>query len=257
MGLSLREIKLAGLLLVIAIIAYVVSRAGATPEPQIRTDFPPVTLSKQPIIEQPIKQDELDAVKQSNNKIAIAELLDLDRVPIEDIKGFGYGAIPILTELYLETDNNRKKSRIASVFWRLGWKSPEIEEALIADLDTDDPSLKIQVQWGIARSSQSDIVIDKLIHNLKNDSSALVRDKAACALASDFVHISPTQRVELLRGLVSGLSSDISQVRRSSIQALSIQTGQTKGFVPNASLEYRKQSIKVWVDWLNEYQQSL
>ncbi len=200
---------------------------------------------------------ELDPDTQSRNKNAIDALLALDRIPVEDIEHFGYSAIPILTELYRESADTRKKSRIAHVFWRLGWQSTEIEDALMDDLDAKDPYLKVQVQWGIAKSTQSNKVIEKLLHNLENDPSPFVRDKAACALASDFVHISPEQRLNIISGLIGGLSNEIKQVRSSSILALKIHTGQTKGFVAADTLSNRNKSIERWNLWLTEYEQNL
>jgi hypothetical protein len=206
------------------------------------------------------KQPELSVLTPGayeSNKQAIKALMDMKTRPIQDIKEYGYGAIPILTELYKEAESNREKSKIADVFWRLGWKSPQIEEALMGDLDSTDEGLKINVQWGIAKSTQSSEVINKLLYNLEYDSSALVRDKAACALASDFIHISPEQRIVILRGLIKGLSNDIQQVRNSSILALAIQTGQRKGFVATADADSRTESITVWHEWLDEYERNI
>lgn len=191
------------------------------------------------------------------NKEAIEEILAIKNIPVDEIESFGYGAIPILTELYSEAESNSEKSRIAWVFWRLGWKSPEIEQAMAADLESNDANLKVWVQWGIAKSTQSSEVINKLVYNLENDPSPFVRDKAACALASDFIHISPSQRLIILKGLVAGLDNEILQVRKSSLQALQIQTGQSKGFVPTAEEAERAQSIAEWNQWLEEYEQSL
>lgn len=191
------------------------------------------------------------------NKEAIKDVLAEKNIPVHEIEHFGYGAIPILVELYSEAQTNLEKSRIAWVFWRLGWKSPEIEHAMAADLESDDANLKVWVQWGIAKSTQSSEVINKLVYNLENDPSPFVRDKAACALASDFIHISPSQRLIILKGLVAGLDNEILQVRKSSLQALQIQTGQSKGFVPNADEQARAESIAEWHKWLEEYEQSL
>lgn len=191
------------------------------------------------------------------NKGAIKKLLDQKDIPLEEIETFGYDAIPFLTELYAEADNNLDKSRIAWVFWRLGWKSTEIEQALLPDLDTSDANFKVWVQWGIAKSTQSDEVINKLLFNLENDPSPFVRDKAACALASDFIHISPTQRITILRGLVDGLSNETQQIRGSSIQALLVQTGQTKNYVATADVSSRAQAIDVWEEWVDEYERNL
>lgn len=209
------------------------------------------------VVNETHKQPAWSPEETNANKAALREILAQSPISFSDIRHFGYAAIPILTELYAEAESNSQKAKIASVFWRLGWKSPAIEAALMDDLDSEDAGLKVQVQWGIAKSSSSDKVIKKLLYNLENDQSPFVRDKAACALASDFIHISATQRLMLLRGLVDGLDNDIHQVRASSIQALQIQTGQTKGFYANASAGQRAAAIKEWLDWLDEYQASL
>jgi len=210
-----------------------------------------------PVIE---KQDDLrkiDPQAYARNKQFIKNLLTKENKPVKEIKDYGYRAIPILTELYNEAESNREKIIIADLFWRLGWNSPEIEKTLIKDLDTDDQGLKINVQWGIAKSTQSDIVIEKILYSSIHDPNPIVRDKASCALASDFIHISPSQRIKLLRGLVEGLSSDIHQVRNSSILALKIQTGQTKGFTAADNIKSRKKSIDKWHVWLDEYQKHI
>jgi len=193
----------------------------------------------------------------ATNKQTIKNILAQRNTPLDDIQHFGYGAIAILTELYKESSSNSEKAKIASIFWRLGWKSQEIEETLMPDLDADDDYLKVQAQWGIAKSTVNSDVISKLLDNLENDPSPFVRDKAACALASDFIHISPAQKIQILRGLVEGLNSEITQVRASSILALKVRTGQTKGFVAGADIESRLQSIKTWGEWVDEYERSI
>jgi len=194
---------------------------------------------------------------QNANKRAITQILAIKDIPAQDIEHFGYAAIPILTELYQEAETNLDKSRIAWVFWKLGWKSAEIEKALMSDLDSSDANLKVWVQWGIAKSSDNSEVIEKLLYNMERDTSSFVRDKAACALASDFVHISPSQRVTILRGLIKGLSNDTQQVRASSIQALKVQTGQTKNYVASADIGSRARAINEWSEWLNDYERNL
>ena len=49
----------------------------------------------------------------------------------------------------------------------------------------------------------------KLCGSCFNDSNALFRDKAACALAYDQIHLTDEQKVQLYEGLISGLSSKI------------------------------------------------
>jgi hypothetical protein len=47
------------------------------------------------------------------------------------------------------------------------------------------------------------------------------------------------------------------QVRGIAIQALRIQTGQDKGFQPDADEEERRRSIDRWTIWLGEYEKNL
>ena len=84
------------------------------------------------------------------------------------------------------------------------------------------------MQWALGRVSSEDKVVDTLLGIMRNDHTELFRDKAACALAYDQIHLSDTQKVDLYAGLIGGLDDRKPQVRKISIQALKIHTGQTR-----------------------------
>jgi hypothetical protein len=74
---------------------------------------------------------------------------------------------------------------------------------------------------------------------MRTDRNPLFRDKAACALASDQIHLTPGQRVAQFEGLIDALGDLEPQVRAIAIQALKILTGQTKDYRPGASPDQR------------------
>jgi HEAT repeat protein len=135
--------------------------------------------------------------------------------------------------------------------------SEEAEEALMRDVHTGNPDLRLAVQYALGRVSDAPEVVDTLLDTLQNDGNPLFRDKAACALAYDQVHLNPAQKVRVYEGLIQALSSPMAQVRAVSIQALSILTGQTKGFHYLLDEERRERSIAMWEKWLEEYRGKL
>ncbi|MFP5288681.1 MAG: hypothetical protein ACLGI9_23290, partial [Thermoanaerobaculia bacterium] len=64
-------------------------------------------------------------------------------------------------------------------------------------------------------------------------------------------------KVRVFEGLIAALSNPKSQVRAVSIQALSILTGQTKGFHALYPEDRRERSIAMWQSWLEEYRAKL
>jgi hypothetical protein len=100
-------------------------------------------------------------------------------------------------------------------------------------------------------------VVDTLIANMRRDPNPLFRDKAACALANDQIHLSEPQKVRLFAALIEALRDDKLDVRNIALTALQIHTGQTKGFNPAASPADREQKIKVWQTWLAQYRAGL
>jgi hypothetical protein len=123
----------------------------------------------------------------------------------------------------------------------------------MADVHTQNQTLRLQVQWALGRVSADLDVVDVLLDNMRNDANPLFRDKAACALAYDQIHLSEKQKVRLFEGLINSLNDPKSDVRSISALALSIHTGQTKGFEANAPQAKRDAAIREWRKWLDEY----
>lgn len=177
-------------------------------------------------------------------------------VQTEQLRALGQGVLPVMAQIYTTSDE-AGRTRIASTFYQLGWPSQEAYQALIQDIRTTNPDLRLQVQWALGRVSGEDQVVETLLGIMRNDKSALFRDKAACALAYDQVHLTERQKADLYSGLIDGLGDSKPQVRKISIQALKIHTGQTKGFSPTASKSQRARSVQEWREWLTEYRANL
>jgi len=172
------------------------------------------------------------------------------------VQAMGRGALPELVRLYTQSPP-QERATIAQVFYSLGWKSEEAKRALMADAHTTDQGLRLQVQWALGRVSDDPAVVDVLLDNMQNDPVPLFRDKAACALAYDQVHLSPAQKLRLFEGLVHALEDPKPQVRQVALQALSILTQQTKGFEPNGAPQARSAAVEAWKRWLAEYRANL
>lgn len=175
---------------------------------------------------------------------------------IDAIKSIGPSVIPYIMDLYSE-GNDKQKSNLASLLWRLGWPSEDAAMLLLRDIKTPHESLRINVQYALGTLSSNPIVVQSLLDNMRHDENPLLRDKAACALANDQVYLTMRQTYPLLRGLVDGLSDSKAQVRKISIKALKIHTGQTMGFVAHADAQARNEAIYRWQAWLDEYQRAL
>lgn len=175
----------------------------------------------------------------------------------EALRPEGEALLPRLARLYESTAAPRERAQIARVFYQLGWTSPEAKRVLMADVRTPDPELRLEVQWALGRVSADADVVDVLLYNMRHDASPLFRDKAACALAYDQIHLAPEQKVRLLDGLIGALDDPTPQVRQISLQALQILTGQTKGYQPQSSRERRLAAIEEWQRWLAEYRSQL
>src|SRR5688572_15301128 len=154
------------------------------------------------------------------------------------LRALGPEVMAPLAELYRGADVERRAA-IAALFYGLGWESKAAEEALFEDLHTDDRNLRLQVQWALGRVSGERAVVRSLLAIMRNDPNALFRDKAACALASDQIHLDERERGELLSGLVAALEDENAQVRRIAAKALQIQTGQKKGYQADADAARR------------------
>ena len=174
----------------------------------------------------------------------------------KQVQAMGPGVLPPLARLYASS-SERERATIAHVFYQLGWKSPEAKRVLMADVHTQDQTLRLQVQWALGRVSDDPDVVDVLLENMQRDPVPLFRDKAACALASDQIHLVPAQKLRLFEGLIQSLDSENPQVRQIALQALQILTGQTKGFQPGAEPETRRRAVEEWKQWLAEYRSNL
>jgi HEAT repeat protein len=180
-------------------------------------------------------------------------------VEAEDAAGLrtlGPAAIPAMAWLY-ELSDEPQRTRIASLFYQIGIKSEAAERALMRDVHTRNPDLRLAVQYALGRVSDDPEVIATLLDTLQNDRNPLFRDKAACALAYDQIHLTEEQKVRVYEGLIQALSNPEPQVRAISIQALSILTGQTKGYHHLYPEERRERSIALWQKWLEDYRASL
>jgi hypothetical protein len=193
----------------------------------------------------------LQALSQTPVSMAKVQVLVSQR-NISGLKELGTGVLPLMAQLYASSDPARK-ANIAEIFYQLGWKSPDAKRVLMQDVHTQDENLRLQVQWALGRVSSDTDVVEVLLSNMRNDGNPLFRDKAACALAYDQIHLTERQKVRLYEGLIQGLSDPKLDVRQISLLALSIQTGQTKNFDANAPLAQREVSVQEWKRWLAEY----
>ncbi len=169
-----------------------------------------------------------------------------------ELRTIGPEAIPALLFLY-ETGDDPLRVQLAGMFHELAWPSPLVESALLRDIETKNVELRLAVFYALGRVSSDPEVVEMLLDILQHDPNPLLRDKAACALAYDQVHLKePRQKVRLYAGLIRALSSTEQQVQALAIQALSILTGETKGFHPAFPPERQQRSIEMWERWLNE-----
>jgi hypothetical protein len=175
---------------------------------------------------------------------------------VDELKKLGPGVLPVMARLY-ESSNEAERTNIAETFYRLGWKSEEAKRVLMKDVHTQNQYLRLQVQWALGRVSNDVDVVEVLLSNMQSDSNPLFRDKAACALAYDQIHLTEKQKVRLYQGLIQSLRDSKPDVRRIALLALSIQTGQTKNFNPDAPADQREASIREWEKWLEEYKSNL
>ena len=171
---------------------------------------------------------------------------------VEGLKALGKDALPVMARIY-ESSTPDERAGIAELFYKIGWTSADAKRVLLKDVHTQNQQLRIQAQWALGRVSGDDDVVDVLLANMQNDPNPLFRDKAACALAEDQIHLSPQGRRRLYEGLIFARDDPKGQVRQIALQALQILTGQTKGFQSGASAEDRQRSVGLWKQWLNDY----
>jgi HEAT repeat protein len=171
---------------------------------------------------------------------------------LEGLRALGPDAVPALVFLY-ETGDDAQRLQLAQAFHELAWPSPAVERALMGDVRSKNVELRLAVYYALGRVSNDPAVVETLLDILQNDPNPLLRDKAACALAYDQVHLKePQEKVRLYEGLIQALSSPERQVQALAIQALSILTGETKGFHPAFPPERQQRSIDLWQRWLDE-----
>lgn len=174
----------------------------------------------------------------------------------EGIRAIGPEAIPALVFHY-ETGTDPLRLQIAQLFQDLAWPSPDVERALMNDIRVQNVELRLAVFYALGRVSSDPEVVAALLDTMQNDPNPLFRDKAACALAYDQIHLQEPQKVQLYAGLIQALSSPEQQVQALAIQALSILTGQTKGFHPAFPPDRQQRSIEMWERWLTEVKAGL
>ncbi len=172
------------------------------------------------------------------------------------LKTYGEKAIGGLLQLY-ESGDDALKQRVANALYFLGIKSEPAREVLMKDAHTANESLRISVQYALGRISRDESIVQMLLDNMRSGPSLLVRDKAACALTYDQIHLTEKQRVILYEGLVNALQDDKDDVRRIALLSLQIQTGQTKGYNPDASVGEREVSVQPWKQWVAEYRKNI
>jgi len=202
-------------------------------------------------------------ISASFNKLSFGKQIDTEELNnyissynINAIKKLGPDVMPILSNLYLDSNVNQKRV-IANIFYQLKFKSEEAKNALMQDVKTDNENLRISVQYALGRVSSDEEVVEALLDNMQHDNNAYFRDKAACALAYDQIHLTDEEKFSLYEGLIKGLSSSNRQIRSIAIKALKIHTGQSKGFKVNGTARNQSESLRKWHEWLDEYKSNL
>jgi HEAT repeat protein len=180
----------------------------------------------------------------------------LDREAYQELKPYGAATIEPLLTLY-QAGNVETRRRVANALYSLSIESDQARKVLMQDVHTPDQQLRLAVQWALGRVSNDADVVRTLLDNMQHDPNPLFRDKAACALAYDQVHLTEFQRLLLFEGLVHALEDDKEDVRHIALLALQIHTGQTKGFQPQASLSVRQLGVQQWQAWVAEYRANL
>ncbi len=183
-----------------------------------------------------------------------------DLVAAQDVEGLrrhGESVVPHLIALYRRGDQ-AERANLAWLFYHLGYRSEALREVLWNDLDSRHPDLRIWAQYAVGRVSDREEVVDRLFEIMRRDGEKfLFRDKAACGLAYDQIHLSDRQRARLFLLLVGALADPDPTTRRLAIQVLQVHTGQTKGYDADAPLAERQRSMEVWARWLNELRANL
>ncbi len=180
----------------------------------------------------------------------------LEREAYPELKPHGAATIDPLLALY-QTGDVETRRRVANALYSLSIKSEQARQLLMQDIHTPHQQLRLAVQWAVGRVSNDAEVVRTLLGNMQHDPNPLFRDKAACALAYDQVHLTEHQRLLLFEGLVRALEDDKTDVRNIALLALQIHTGQTKGFQPHAPLAERQLGVQQWKAWVTAYRENL
>ena len=180
----------------------------------------------------------------------------LDQWDYDALAAHGPEAMPILIELYREAGTDRRTA-IAHAFYRLGLRSEEAKELLMADAKSLDEDLRIAAQYALGRVSDDPAIVDLLVDNLQTGFNPLVRDKAACGLAYDQIHLDDRQKARLFRKMIELLDSPNQETRWLAIRVLQVHTGQLKGFFPQWPEERRVAAVERWKRWIEEYEANL
>ena len=175
---------------------------------------------------------------------------------LEILRARGPAVLPQLVSLYRES-RPHERAAVARAFYGLGWKSEEAKQVLLADLATQDVELRLQAQWALGRVSADPEVVDRLFANMEKDPNLLFRDKSACALANDQIHLDPQARLAMMRRVVERLESSDPETRSLAVRILQVWTGQAKGFLPGAPPEHRAAAVARWRLWLVDYERSM
>lgn len=181
----------------------------------------------------------------------------LDRHEYNSLKYQGPGVVDDLVRLYQSTSDPEKKASIAIAFYVLGQKSEKARVALLADAHTLHEQLRIRVQWALGRVSNDDVVVDTLLDTMRRDPNPLFRDKAACGLASDQIHLTEPQKYGLYQRLIALLDDPNFETRDFAIRILQIHTGQRRGYHAALPEEVRRERTERWRQWLEEYRAAL
>ena len=175
---------------------------------------------------------------------------------VEALRAIGPRALPHLVQRYRAAPED-ERAQIAETFYQLGWESAEAKAALMKDIGTRNRALRLQVQWALGRVSDDADVVTTLARIMQTDDNPLFRDKAACALAYDQIHLTETQKVRLYELVIKALRDPKPDVRNIAALVLKIHLGQTKGYDPNGPQEAREKAVRAWERWLAEYASNL
>jgi hypothetical protein len=205
--------------------------------------------TSRPPTEHPPSVSAEEAFAAEVEKLALAQ-------DMEGLRAKGQAVLPILVELYPRS-SEAGRANIAWVFYSLSWPSEGARKALMADVHTADPSLRLQVQWALGRVSNDDSVVDVLLDNLQNDKNPLFREKAACGVASDQIHLTEKQKVRLYERLIALLEAESLETRDLAIRILETHTGQRKNYYADAPWVVRLVPLTAWQMWLDDYRENV